>query len=363
MRTVFPPINVAAIGLRWVALHRHLPVMDASPAFNVVGVIDRRGGHARAVAAQRSYRFSAETDDPGEAPWLDEVDAVTVATAPMNHYPIIKRALEIGKHVLTEKPFAMTVAEGEDLVLTARTVGRHLAIVHNFQFTRSTMRLLADLDSGNLGDITAVNAVQFSNPRRRLPPWYDELPLGLFYDESPHFLYLMHRITRDLHLLRALEIPSRNGLRTPARPDAYFRGDGAHYPITLHCNFESPVSEWHLVVFGDRQLGIVDVFRDLYVNLRNDGAHGTLDVFRTSLAMTTQHWTQHITSGLPHLKGRLFYGNEEVFERFVRAIRGESEALEPIGSDSALLILRLQHEILDRVENVSEYASVRSHLE
>ncbi|MFD2578015.1 hypothetical protein ACFSTD_04005 [Novosphingobium colocasiae] len=44
---------------------------------------------------------------------------------------------------------------------------------------------------------------------------------------------------------------------------------------------------------------MVDVFRDIYLRLRNDGAHGTADVIRTSLSATAQHWWQHIASGIP----------------------------------------------------------------
>jgi scyllo-inositol 2-dehydrogenase (NADP+) len=163
---------------------------------------------------------------------------------------------------------------------------------------------------------------------------------------------LMQRVVGPLRLIRALTAPSSRGLKTPARLDAYFACESARYPITLHCNFESPVSEWYLAVFGERRLGIVDVFRDLYISLPNDGAHETRTVLRTSMAMTVQHWRQHFTSGLPHLIGRLFYGNEEVFDRFARAIRGDADSLAPIGPGSALSVLNLQHSIISRRQNI-----------
>ena len=111
-------IRVAAVGLGWVALNRHLPVMDRSPHFEVVGVIDRQQGRAEAVAKQRGYRRSSCAATLDEISWLDEVDAVTVATAPMAHHALVCEALLRSKHVLTEKPFAMTVAQGENMVQT-----------------------------------------------------------------------------------------------------------------------------------------------------------------------------------------------------------------------------------------------------
>ena len=83
-------IKVAAVGLGWVALHRHLPVMDRGDRFEVVGVIDRTPQRADDVASRRGYRRSACAASLAEVSWLDEVDAITVATAPMAHHALIR---------------------------------------------------------------------------------------------------------------------------------------------------------------------------------------------------------------------------------------------------------------------------------
>lgn len=345
-------IRVAAIGLGWVAQHRHLPVMDRSDRFEVVGVIDRRPDRARAIAKARGYRHHACTDLLADIPWLDAVDAVTIATAPMAHYGLAAEALARGKHVLTEKPFTMTSAEGLDLLDRARAADRRLAIVHNFQFARSTKALFDDLAAGRLGAITGIDAVQFGNPGRRLPDWCEDLPFGLFYDESPHLLYLLRAVAGDVTLARSFMVRSSTGLRTPARVEAWLQGGPGGCPVRLACNFESPVSEWYLMVAGSAAYGIVDIFRDIYVRLPNDGRHGTGKVLRTSWTATAQHWLQHVTSGIPHLAGRLNYGNGELFDRFARGIAGDSEAMTPISAQAAHSILTLQHAIIDRAEDL-----------
>ena len=346
------PLRTAAIGLGWVAQARHIPAMARSKRYELVGVIDRSPGRAATVAAQVGCAHHAQTGDLSSVDWLEDVDAITVTTAPMSHHDVVCQALALGKHVITEKPFATSVPEGRAMLGAAERAKRTLAIVHNFQFARSTRRLLKDLGSGRLGAITGLSAIQLGNPNRRLPVWYEELPLGLFYDESPHLLYLLRRLAGDLALSKAVVVPSSRGLKTPARIDAWFHAPGADYPITLGCNFESPVSEWHLMVFGEKRLAIVDVFRDIYLSLPNDGAHDTRSVLRTSLTATVQHWLQHVTSGVPHLTGRLAYGNDEVFDRFARAVGGEPDALTPISASAALAILELQHAIIERCENV-----------
>ncbi len=50
-----PRVRIASVGVGWVARHRHLAVMDRSDQFEVVGVIDRKPGHAVEVAATRGY--------------------------------------------------------------------------------------------------------------------------------------------------------------------------------------------------------------------------------------------------------------------------------------------------------------------
>lgn len=346
------PLRVAAIGLGWVCLNRHLPAMARSSRFDVVGVIDRAPGRAKAVAAKRRYRHFSETSDLASVDWLEQVDAITVATAPMAHFALVREAIRRGKHVLTEKPFTMTVAEGDILVAEAAAADRQLAIVHNFQFARSTRRLFDDIANGALGTISSVDAVQFGNPERRLPTWCEELPFGLFYDESPHLLYLLRAVAGELSLARSLVVPSRTGLHTPARVEAWFRGARGDYPIRLACNFESPVSEWYLMVAGEKAVGIVDIFRDIYIRLPNDGRHDTLGVLRTSRVATFQHWFQHLTSGVPHLAGRLSYGNDEVFDRFASAAAGDAEAIAPINGGAAQAVLHLQHAIIDQAEAI-----------
>jgi scyllo-inositol 2-dehydrogenase (NADP+) len=349
-------IRVAAVGAGWVCTHRHLPTMDRSSQFEVVGVVDRKTGRAEETARQRGYRQHACAARLADVPWIGEVDAVSIATAPQGHFAVASEALERGLHVMLEKPMAMTVEEGAALVDLARRTNRTFAIVHNFQFSRSARRLIADLESGRLGRARALMGVQLGNPRRRLPEWYETLPLGLFYDESPHLLYLLRRLSaRPLELVESLTFPSTEGLRTPAYIHCEFVGhtaDGQAIPATLRCSFESPVSEWYVMVQGDEALGVADVFRDIYVCLPNDGVHTTATVLRTSLLGTAQHWWQHVPSGIGHLRGTLDYGNGEVFARFARAVTSGQWDTPGIGATDALSVLTLQHQILQRSRSV-----------
>lgn len=68
---------------------------------------------------------------------LDDLVAVNVCTPNSSHYEICKTALEMGKHVLVEKPITMTSAEGWDLVNLAQEKGLTLSVGHIFRFNNA----------------------------------------------------------------------------------------------------------------------------------------------------------------------------------------------------------------------------------
>jgi scyllo-inositol 2-dehydrogenase (NADP+) len=342
------PLRLAAIGLGWVTMNRHIPALRRHPAWQLAGVIGRQPGRAADVARRYGLSCYADTYDLSRVEWLDGVDAVAIGAAPMEHAGLAKAALARGKHVLVEKPFAMTREEGEAILTAARASNRVLAVVHNLRFSRGARKLAADLAGNRLGPLRRISAVQMGNPRRKLPAWYGQLPLGPFYDESPHFFYLLRWLAGGaLRLQHAHAAAAPDGKAdTPAFLSLLYRS-ADNLPVTIDCQYDSAVSEGYIMVTGERALGIFDLYRDIYLRLPNDGTHGLPQVLRTSACAISQHVAQHVSYGIACLRNRLDYGNDEVFDRFARAIRGESGALSGMGADDAIAVLRLQHEALD----------------
>jgi predicted dehydrogenase len=86
----------------------------------------------------------------------DSLEAVIVATPVVTHAELAKRALEAGKHVLVEKPPALTGAEVEDLVVTAEEQDRVLMPGHLLLYHPGVSRLKELIRSGELGDVLYV---------------------------------------------------------------------------------------------------------------------------------------------------------------------------------------------------------------
>src|SRR5919204_1484204 len=256
-------IPVACFGAGWVTTHRHIPTMRRHGGFDVVCLADRREERAREAAARVKVPHYERAEGVGELGVRDRIEAVTCGTAPFAHHRVIRSALEAGKHVLTEKPFTMTVDEGEELAALARERELVLAVVHNFQFAPSVKRLRRWMESGRLGQVRAVWATQLSNPARRLPTWFDELPGGLFYDESPHLIYMARALAGgELERVSVTVHSSTRGLlNTPAQIDAQMRA--GEVPVSIQMNFEAPVSEWHVAGLRDKGLRVGGFFPGL----------------------------------------------------------------------------------------------------
>jgi predicted dehydrogenase len=100
------------------------------------------------------------TTDAHEALADSEVDAVVIATPVSTHHALAKRALELGKHVLVEKPITADVAEGEELRRLADENGLVLMVGHVFVFNAGIQWIKQYLQGGELGRVYYVSAVR-----------------------------------------------------------------------------------------------------------------------------------------------------------------------------------------------------------
>jgi predicted dehydrogenase len=88
------------------------------------------------------------------------VDAVYLATPVSTHYALARRALELGKHVLLEKPLATTIAEADELAALAAARGLTLLVGHTFVFSPPVRKIKELIDSDLLGPIYYVESTR-----------------------------------------------------------------------------------------------------------------------------------------------------------------------------------------------------------
>jgi predicted dehydrogenase len=114
------------------------------------------------LSEENRERFAARfpnarmTGDFDELLADDSVEAVVIATPVVTHFELAKQALEAGKHVLVEKPPALTGAEVDELVATAEEQGRVLMPGHLLLYHPGVIRLKELIESGELGDVLYI---------------------------------------------------------------------------------------------------------------------------------------------------------------------------------------------------------------
>ncbi len=86
----------------------------------------------------------------------DSVDAIHLAVPNVLHYEMSKRALAAGKHVMCEKPLAMTAEESAELVELAAASGLVAAVTYNQRFYPLCLEARARIQNGDLGEILAI---------------------------------------------------------------------------------------------------------------------------------------------------------------------------------------------------------------
>lgn len=177
----------------------------------------------------------------------DEVKGVVIAAPAALHYSMAKEALAADKDVLVEKPLALRVEEGRELVELAEGKGRILLTGHLLEYHPAVVKLKALVDRGELGKIRYV----YSN----------RLNLGKFRtEENILWSFAPHDISVILLLLGG-EMPHE----VSAHGGYYLSHDVADVTLTdlvfsdgvrghIFVSWLHPYKEHRLVVVGDRKM-------------------------------------------------------------------------------------------------------------
>ncbi|RDE24413.1 oxidoreductase [Motiliproteus coralliicola] len=178
-------IKTALVGYGFSAKTFHLPFLQTLEQFKVTAVsTSKPQGLDEAAPDAKAYQ-AAEA-------MIDRCDAeLVIITAPNDaHFPLAKRALERGKHVVVDKPFVVRSQEGMTLIELAKQQGILLSVFHNRRWDGDFLTLKHLIASGRLGDIRVFNT-QFDRFRPVVRQRWRELPgsgTGIWFDLGPHLV-------------------------------------------------------------------------------------------------------------------------------------------------------------------------------
>lgn len=148
----FSVIGAAVIGTGFIGTV-HIQTLRRL-GVNVKGVLGSSLERGKARAADIGVAHTYATLD--ELLSDESVDVVHVTSPNHAHYPQVKAILEAGKHVICEKPLAMTSTESAEMVEIARMSGKVAAVCYNIRFYPLNQQAHGMVQAGELGDVRFV---------------------------------------------------------------------------------------------------------------------------------------------------------------------------------------------------------------
>jgi predicted dehydrogenase len=150
-------IRIGILGAARIAPRGIITPANETLGAEVIAIASRDLDRARDFAAQHSIPLAFGSY--AELVARDDIDLVYCALPPSAHLQWCGAALQSGKHVLVEKPFANNAQDAARLVAIAQAAGRHIIEGFHYRYHPLFARALAALQSGDIGRIRHIEAV------------------------------------------------------------------------------------------------------------------------------------------------------------------------------------------------------------
>jgi 1,5-anhydro-D-fructose reductase (1,5-anhydro-D-mannitol-forming) len=192
------PVRWGIVGLGWAAADFVVPAMVKSPGSQLSACLgsslDKGHMFAKRFGVERVHvDLEAMMHDPG-------LDAVYIALPNALHHAAVLAAARGKKHVLCEKPFAMTVAHAREMVAACRDAGVILRIGHQLRLDAAIGRAREIVSSGRLGRLAAISIERASGLGPRTSWRQDSSQSGVIFDVGVHLLDLMQWVSAQLFI-------------------------------------------------------------------------------------------------------------------------------------------------------------------
>ncbi len=168
--------------------NHHAQQVATTQGFELGAVCDRDEARLAAAKEEQGGGFATFTD-AAEMAASGLIDLCVVILPHAMHAWGIKTLLEADLHVITEKPFAVTVAECDQVMALAKERGKMLSVFHNRHWDPDVMTVRHIVESGRIGEVFSIecNMVGYGRPGQA---WRSHKPIsgGAAYDMGAHQL-------------------------------------------------------------------------------------------------------------------------------------------------------------------------------
>ena len=183
------PVRWGIVGLGWVAADFVAPAMAKSPGSRLAACLGSSLEKGRVFAERFGVErvhgdLEALMHDPG-------VDAVYIALPNALHHAAVLAAARGQKHILCEKPLALSVAHAREMVAACHDAGVILRIAHQLRLDAAIVRAREIVRSGRLGRLAALSLERASGLGARTSWRQDFSQSGVIFDVGVHLLDLI----------------------------------------------------------------------------------------------------------------------------------------------------------------------------
>jgi scyllo-inositol 2-dehydrogenase (NADP+) len=180
------PINVGVIGYGLAGASFHAPLVAAVGRLKLAAIVTSRADQVARDHPGVAVVASAEAliADPG-------IELIVIATPNDLHAPLAHAALEAGKHVVIDKPFALNPGAAADLITVAKARGRVLSVFHNRRWDSDFLTVQDVVQGGVLGEVMLAE-LRWDRFRPAIKPGWREARVedggGMLADLGPHLI-------------------------------------------------------------------------------------------------------------------------------------------------------------------------------
>jgi predicted dehydrogenase len=162
------PYRVAIAGAGFGA-RAHLPAFIAHPKFEPVAIVSPNS--AQRIAKERGlpHAFANVRDMLAGC----DVDVVSIAAPPFTHHDDVIAALDAGKHVICEKPFALSVSQAKEMLAAAQRSKAATAVMHEFRWVPQRIALKELVVNGHLAPLREIEMTHLTQRLRAGVPRAD----------------------------------------------------------------------------------------------------------------------------------------------------------------------------------------------
>jgi predicted dehydrogenase len=237
-------IGVAGIGY-WGS--KHVRTMRSISSVSQVAVIDP----SQERTAKLRHAFPEVDTYPDLESALPSIDALVVATPPSTHAPLACAAMEAGKHVLVEKPFATRLEDAHRMMQVAQEHGVALMVGHTFEYHSAVWALREMVARGELGDLYYLDT-------SRLNLGLYQHDVNVLFDLAPHDISILNYVLGSTPT--SVECWGSRHAHRRLEDIAYLRVcyDQPHVEANVHVSWLDPCKVRRMTVVGSSKMVVFD---------------------------------------------------------------------------------------------------------